>query len=141
MQPGTRTAPEGIRKGLVDEGWNIFTTMIPSVQRYANTGGGLPIHAAGGHFDELVTEMGQRGLDKVTLYATYASVGLGTLERAHAGSLAAWDLIVADEAHRVSGRIGKPWASAPAPPSAPPAAITANGLGTASSSTATTMPG
>ncbi|MDQ0798361.1 putative helicase, partial [Streptomyces sp. B1I3] len=35
-----------------------------------------------------------RGLDKVTVYATYASLGLGTLERAHAAGLAAWDLIV-----------------------------------------------
>ncbi|KUH35388.1 helicase [Streptomyces kanasensis] len=51
-----------------------------------------------------------RGLEKVTVYATYASLGLGTLERAHAAGLAAWDLIVVDEAHRVSGRIGKPWA-------------------------------
>ncbi|MEU5373089.1 Helicase associated domain protein [Streptomyces sp. NPDC005951] len=58
--------------------------------------------------DELVEWA--RGLDKVTVYATYASLGLGTLERAHAGGLAAWDLIVVDEAHRVSGRIGKPWA-------------------------------
>ncbi|MFD3503950.1 Helicase associated domain protein [Streptomyces sp. NPDC058642] len=51
-----------------------------------------------------------RGLDKVTVYATYASLGLGTLERAHAAGLSGWDLIVVDEAHRVSGRIGKPWA-------------------------------
>ncbi|TXS20309.1 DEAD/DEAH box helicase [Streptomyces sp. adm13(2018)] len=58
--------------------------------------------------DELVEWT--RGLEKVTLYATYASLGLGTLERAHAAGLAAWDLIVVDEAHRVSGRIGKPWA-------------------------------
>ncbi|KIX77632.1 helicase [Streptomyces sp. MBRL 601] len=58
--------------------------------------------------DELVEWT--RGLDKVTVYATYASLGLGTLERAHAGGLAAWDLIIVDEAHRVSGRIGKPWA-------------------------------
>ncbi|MCX4971208.1 Helicase associated domain protein [Streptomyces sp. NBC_00654] len=58
--------------------------------------------------DELVEWA--RGLDKVTVYATYASLGLGNLERAHAGGLAAWDLIVVDEAHRVSGRIGKPWA-------------------------------
>ncbi|MFE0686432.1 Helicase associated domain protein [Streptomyces sp. NPDC058961] len=58
--------------------------------------------------DELVEWT--RGLDKVTVYATYASLGLGTLERAHSGGLAAWDLIVVDEAHRVSGRIGKPWA-------------------------------
>lgn len=58
--------------------------------------------------DELVEWT--RGLDKVTVFATYASLGLGTLERAHAAGLAAWDLIVVDEAHRVSGRIGKPWA-------------------------------
>lgn len=58
--------------------------------------------------DELVEWT--RGLEKVTVYATYASLGLGTLERAHAGGLSAWDLIVVDEAHRVSGRIGKPWA-------------------------------
>ncbi|MEJ8653853.1 Helicase associated domain protein [Streptomyces sp. MS1.AVA.3] len=58
--------------------------------------------------DELVEWT--RGLDKVTVYATYASLGLGTLERAHAGGLAGWDLIVVDEAHRTSGRIGKPWA-------------------------------
>ncbi|MFJ3592701.1 Helicase associated domain protein [Streptomyces sp. NPDC090231] len=58
--------------------------------------------------DELVEWT--QGLDKVTVYATYASLGLGTLERAHAGGLPAWDLIVVDEAHRVSGRIGKPWA-------------------------------
>ncbi|WP_079060894.1 DEAD/DEAH box helicase [Streptomyces prasinus] len=58
--------------------------------------------------DELVEWT--RGLDKVTVYATYASLGLGTLERAHAAGLSGWDLIVVDEAHRVSGRIGKPWA-------------------------------
>ncbi|MEV0581261.1 Helicase associated domain protein [Streptomyces sp. NPDC050392] len=58
--------------------------------------------------DELVEWT--RGLDKVTVYATYASLGLGTLERAHVAGLSAWDLIVVDEAHRVSGRIGKPWA-------------------------------
>ncbi|MGW1185165.1 Helicase associated domain protein [Streptomyces drozdowiczii] len=51
-----------------------------------------------------------RPFDKVTVFATYASLGLGTLERAHAAGLPAWDLIVVDEAHRTSGRIGKPWA-------------------------------
>ncbi|KOV91505.1 helicase [Streptomyces sp. NRRL B-3648] len=51
-----------------------------------------------------------RPLDKVTVFATYASLGLGTLERAHAAGLPGWDLIVVDEAHRTSGRIGKPWA-------------------------------
>ncbi|MFD4627538.1 Helicase associated domain protein [Streptomyces sp. NPDC058475] len=48
--------------------------------------------------------------DKVTVFATYASLGLGTLERAHALGLPGWDLVVVDEAHRTSGRIGKPWA-------------------------------
>ncbi|MCX5096276.1 Helicase associated domain protein [Streptomyces sp. NBC_00365] len=58
--------------------------------------------------DELVEWT--RSLDKVTVFATYASLGLGTLERAHTAGLTGWDLIVVDEAHRVSGRIGKPWA-------------------------------
>ncbi|MFJ4584010.1 DEAD/DEAH box helicase [Streptomyces echinatus] len=58
--------------------------------------------------DELVDWV--QPLDKVTVFATYASLGLGTLERAHAAGLPGWDLIVVDEAHRTSGRIGKPWA-------------------------------
>ncbi|MCZ7456091.1 DEAD/DEAH box helicase [Streptomyces sp. WMMC940] len=58
--------------------------------------------------DELVEWV--RPFDRVTVFATYASLGLGTLERAHAAGLPAWDLIVVDEAHRTSGRIGKPWA-------------------------------
>ncbi|GGV45682.1 hypothetical protein GCM10010293_53600 [Streptomyces griseoflavus] len=51
-----------------------------------------------------------RPLDKVTVFATYASLGLGTLERAHAAGLPGWSLIVVNEAHRTSGRIGRPWA-------------------------------
>ncbi|MFD7446610.1 Helicase associated domain protein [Streptomyces sp. NPDC059909] len=51
-----------------------------------------------------------RDLEKVTVFATYASLGLGTLERAHRAGLEAWSLICVDEAHRTSGRIGKPWA-------------------------------
>ncbi|MEW1681700.1 Helicase associated domain protein [Streptomyces sp. NPDC093594] len=51
-----------------------------------------------------------RPFDKVTVFATYASLGLGTLERAHQAGLPGWDLVVVDEAHRTSGRIGKPWA-------------------------------
>ncbi|OUC93041.1 helicase [Streptomyces swartbergensis] len=58
--------------------------------------------------DELVDWV--RPFDRVTVFATYASLGLGTLERAHAAGLPGWSLIVVDEAHRVSGRIGKPWA-------------------------------
>ncbi|GHE09072.1 DEAD/DEAH box helicase [Streptomyces alanosinicus] len=51
-----------------------------------------------------------RPFGKITVFATYASLGLGTLERAHTAGLPGWDLIVVDEAHRTSGRLGKPWA-------------------------------
>ncbi|MCX5192726.1 Helicase associated domain protein [Streptomyces sp. NBC_00249] len=53
---------------------------------------------------------GARPLERVTVFATYASLGLGTIERAHLAGLPSWDLVVVDEAHRTSGRIGKPWA-------------------------------
>ncbi|TDU67906.1 helicase associated domain-containing protein [Streptomyces sp. KS 21] len=46
----------------------------------------------------------------VTVFATYASLGNGILEAAHEGGLSPWGLIVVDEAHRTSGRAGKPWA-------------------------------
>ncbi|MFG1808293.1 Helicase associated domain protein [Streptomyces sp. NPDC049040] len=59
--------------------------------------------------DELVAWT--RGLEQVTVFATYASVGMGTLQRAHEAGLAAWSLVVVDEAHRVSGRGSKPWAA------------------------------
>ncbi|WP_432715305.1 Helicase associated domain protein [Streptomyces lavendulae] len=49
-------------------------------------------------------------VERVTVFATYASLGQGTVERAHLAGLPPWDLIVVDEAHRTSGRIGKPWA-------------------------------
>ncbi|POX45074.1 DEAD/DEAH box helicase [Streptomyces sp. Ru72] len=58
--------------------------------------------------DELVAWA--RPFDKITVFATYASLGLGTLEQAHKAGLLGWDLIVVDEAHRTSGRLGKPWA-------------------------------
>ncbi|PNE34850.1 helicase [Streptomyces eurocidicus] len=58
---------------------------------------------------ELVEWM--RGLDRVTVFATYAAVGRGVLQRAHAAGLAVWDLMVVDEAHRTSGDAGKPWAA------------------------------
>ncbi|MET9418764.1 Helicase associated domain protein [Streptomyces klenkii] len=51
------------------------------------------------------------GLERVTVFATYAAVGLGTLQRAHAQGLGVWDLMVVDEAHRTSGDAGKPWAA------------------------------
>ncbi len=52
-----------------------------------------------------------RGLERVTVFATYAAVGLGILQRAHAQGLGVWDLMVVDEAHRTSGDAGKPWAA------------------------------
>ncbi|MGW3036442.1 Helicase associated domain protein [Streptomyces sp. NPDC001178] len=58
--------------------------------------------------EELVAWTGD--LDQVTVFATYAAVGLGVLQRAHEGGLAVWDLMVVDEAHRTSGDAGKPWA-------------------------------
>ncbi|MFC4471753.1 Helicase associated domain protein [Streptomyces xiangluensis] len=51
------------------------------------------------------------GLETVTVFATYAAVGLGILQRAHEVGLPVWDLIVVDEAHRVSGDAGKLWAA------------------------------
>ncbi|MFF2654318.1 Helicase associated domain protein [Streptomyces sp. NPDC058045] len=48
-------------------------------------------------------------LDTVTVFGTYASVGV--LQQAHAAGLAAWDLVVVDEAHRTSGDGLKPWAT------------------------------
>ncbi|MCD9145883.1 DEAD/DEAH box helicase [Streptomyces albireticuli] len=51
-----------------------------------------------------------QGLEQVTVFATYAAVGLGILQRAHAQGLGVWDLMVVDEAHRTSGDAGKPWA-------------------------------
>ncbi|MEU2625337.1 Helicase associated domain protein [Streptomyces sp. NPDC007157] len=51
------------------------------------------------------------GPETVTVFATYASVGVGTLQRAHAAGLPVWSLMVVDEAHRVSGDGLKPWAA------------------------------
>ncbi|MFQ6198838.1 Helicase associated domain protein [Streptomyces sp. NPDC000405] len=52
-----------------------------------------------------------QGLERVTVFATYAAVGLGILQHAHTQGLAVWDLMVVDEAHRTSGDAGKPWAA------------------------------
>ncbi|MFI6408554.1 Helicase associated domain protein [Streptomyces sp. NPDC050548] len=59
--------------------------------------------------DELVAWTA--GPETVTVFATYASVGMGALQRAHAAGLPVWDLMVVDEAHRVSGDGLKPWAA------------------------------
>ncbi|NBE56392.1 DEAD/DEAH box helicase [Streptomyces boluensis] len=52
-----------------------------------------------------------QGLEQVTVFATYASVGMGILQRAHEAGLGVWDLMVVDEAHRTSGDGLKPWAA------------------------------
>ncbi|WP_406100604.1 Helicase associated domain protein [Streptomyces sp. NBC_01003] len=52
-----------------------------------------------------------RGLEQVTVFATYASLGLRTLQRAHGAGVGVWDLVVVDEAHRTSGDAGKAWAA------------------------------
>ncbi|MFF8911542.1 DEAD/DEAH box helicase [Streptomyces olivaceoviridis] len=52
-----------------------------------------------------------RDLETVTVFATYAAVGLGKLQRAHEAGLPVWDLMIIDEAHRTSGDGMKPWAA------------------------------
>jgi hypothetical protein len=64
VQPGSTKIPTGLRNSLKAANWNVFTTEIPSIQLYAGTAEGMPISARGTHFDELVTEMEQRGLIK-----------------------------------------------------------------------------
>ncbi|WP_405655076.1 DEAD/DEAH box helicase family protein [Streptomyces sp. NBC_00019] len=59
--------------------------------------------------DELISWTA--GLEAVTVFATYAAVGLKILQGAHAAGLPAWDLMVVDEAHRTSGDGMKPWAA------------------------------
>ncbi|MEU9919271.1 Helicase associated domain protein [Streptomyces sp. NPDC051001] len=59
--------------------------------------------------DELVAWM--EGLETVTVFATYASVGLRILQRAHAAGLGVWSLMLVDEAHRTSGDGLRPWAA------------------------------
>ncbi|WP_224284223.1 DEAD/DEAH box helicase [Streptomyces sp. LS1784] len=51
------------------------------------------------------------GAGRVTVFATYASLGLGHLEKAHQAGLKPFSLAIVDEAHRVSGQAGRPWAA------------------------------
>jgi len=52
-----------------------------------------------------------KGPGKTTVFATYASLGLGHLEEAHRRGLKPFSLAVVDEAHRVSGHAARPWAA------------------------------
>jgi superfamily II DNA or RNA helicase len=52
-----------------------------------------------------------KGPGRVIVFATYSSLGLGYLEEAHQRGLPAFSLAIVDEAHRVSGQAGRPWAA------------------------------
>ncbi|MFI1502648.1 plasmid partition protein [Streptomyces platensis] len=51
-----------VREYLEDEGYNVFSTVVPAVVKYMRTHEGSEIQAKGSVFDELVTEMEDRGL-------------------------------------------------------------------------------
>ena len=59
--PGVNEIPQ-VREYLEDEGYNVFTTVVPAVVKYMRTHEGSDIQAKGSVFDELITEMEQRGL-------------------------------------------------------------------------------
>ncbi|MFF9594221.1 Helicase associated domain protein [Streptomyces sp. NPDC014646] len=80
--------------------------MVGVCRMSAEESDGIPCTTDAGELAEWVS-----GLDTVTVFATYASVGRGVLQRAHAAGLPGWDLMVADEAHRTSGDAAKPWAA------------------------------
>lgn len=58
---GVNEIPQ-VREYLEDEGYNVFTTVVPAVVKYMRTHEGSDILAKGSAFDELVTEMEERGL-------------------------------------------------------------------------------
>ncbi|MGW0393027.1 DEAD/DEAH box helicase family protein [Streptomyces sp. NPDC003042] len=73
--------------------------------------------------DELVAWV--RPFDRVTVFATYTSLGLGTLERAHQAGLPGWDLIVVDRhTTRRAGSASRGQSSTTTPGSRPCAAST-----------------
>lgn len=51
-----------IRKYLTDTGYQVFDTVVPAVVRYARTYGGSEVDVAGSAFQDLVSEMKQKGL-------------------------------------------------------------------------------
>ena len=72
----------------------------------ARESGGVPCTTDPAELVEWVS-----GPGPVTVFATYACVGQGVVQRAHEAGLRVWDLMVVDEAHRVSGDVGRPWAA------------------------------
>ncbi|MFJ8934009.1 hypothetical protein ACIRLA_46340 [Streptomyces sp. NPDC102364] len=60
-QPSTRATKE-TRDHMTDSGYPVLSTVIPAVQRYAQTGAGFPLDPAGSAHDALVTELEKAGL-------------------------------------------------------------------------------
>lgn len=60
-QPGTLATKE-TREHMTDSGYEVLSTVIPAVQRYAQTGAGFPLDPRGSAHDELVTELAKGGL-------------------------------------------------------------------------------
>ena len=51
-----------VRDYLTDGGYNVFTTVVPAVVKYMRTHEGAEVQAKGSVFDDLMTEMEERGL-------------------------------------------------------------------------------
>lgn len=60
-QPGTLATKE-TRDHMTDSGFTVLSTVVPAVQRYAQTGAGFPLDPRGSAHDELVTELVTGGL-------------------------------------------------------------------------------
>lgn len=60
-QPGTLATKE-TRDHMTDSGYTVLSTVVPAVQRYAQTGAGFPLDPRGSAHDELVTELAKAGL-------------------------------------------------------------------------------
>jgi chromosome partitioning protein len=58
---GINETPQ-VRSYLRDEGYNVFSTVVPAVVKYMRTHEGAQVQAKGSVFDELVSEMEERGL-------------------------------------------------------------------------------
>ncbi|MFJ9173927.1 hypothetical protein [Streptomyces sp. NPDC102360] len=60
-QPGTRATKE-TRDDMTASGFTVLSTMIPSVQRYAQTGAGFPLDPSGSAHAALATELKDQGV-------------------------------------------------------------------------------
>jgi cellulose biosynthesis protein BcsQ len=60
-QPRT-LATHDAREYMTEAGHRVLSTTVPAVQRYAQTGAGMPLDPRGSAHDELVTELEKEGL-------------------------------------------------------------------------------